>query len=129
MRHPFLNTGPYAGRSRQTVDFDGMRTDVPPAGPNLDFRTWTETLARYLRAYVPEVLAVRSGPRRTTLRYGDRNVSLIQDGSIYWIRFNSEADVVPMASLFDGQRHDDFTARNFAKTIAGFFDARHSTAN
>ncbi len=30
-------------------------------------------------------------------------------------------------SLFDSERHDAFTAGNFAKSLAGFFDARLST--
>jgi len=106
------------------------RYEVPPPGPALPFLEWARLLVARLRTYLPGVTASARGRDRVTLRYDGRVVRLQDERGTYMIRCgDGTTTATTMALMFDAQRHDAFTAHNFAKTIAGHFDARHSVAD
>jgi hypothetical protein len=93
-----------------------MRLEIPPPGRSLSFFEWTRVLTAALRLYLP---AVAQGRDRVVWRYCGGEVTCVNDREDFWIRFDA-------VSLCDRARHDEFTARNFAKTIAGHFEPKHS---
>lgn len=94
---------------------------IPPPGARLDFHTWAKLIADDVRRRVPDVVATARG-RQVMLRLGDRTAVLTESGSDRLITFSGAS----MSSLMDQDRGDAFTARNIAKSIAGFFDAEQS---
>ena len=92
----------------------------------MPFDQWVDVLVTALRELLPEIRASRRG-RDVILRYGtsERVVTITDDRGTYWIKTD---DVNPMAMLCDSERHDEHTARTFARTIAGGYDAKLSRA-
>lgn len=101
-----------------------MRIPVPPLGRRLDFDAWCRALTVELRRYIPGVAASTNGCDRVTWRYGGEDVVARNDCGCYRIQLNPR-----FGGLQDADRHDAFTAANFAKTLAGHFDARFSVAD
>jgi hypothetical protein len=99
-----------------------MRLEVPPPGKAKPFDEWAFAIVSAVRSYLPDIRAVRKG-RLVIIRHGDREARLSMDGSSCWVNFTSTTIATTMASLFDDRR-DDFTVKNLAHTIAGYFDAR-----
>ena len=105
------------------------RPDLPPPGPPLDFLTFAKRVNGLLRADLPEIKTTRSGDpvRVVRWRYGGRTATLTDQGAAFSFTFESEAGRGGnMASLYAGDRKDDFVACNLAKSVAVFFDAKFS---
>jgi hypothetical protein len=104
------------------------RAGIPRPGPRLSFRSWTDLIVQGLRRRLPEVAAATRGQRTIVLRYGGRTATITEQGPTRWI--HSADDAAPgataMATLYDEERCDAYTADVFAKSLAGFFDARLS---
>jgi pyruvate/2-oxoglutarate dehydrogenase complex dihydrolipoamide acyltransferase (E2) component len=75
-----------------------------------------------VREMMPDVRAARRG-KVATLRYRERSARITDAGSTWWVKFAGEG---PQMAMLAVERHDERTARNVAKTIAGAFDARWS---
>jgi hypothetical protein len=103
------------------------RPEIPPPGAHLPFLEWCEVLTVELR-FLPEVQAARTGRSRVVWRFAGVEVNAIDDRGTYMIRLGGTATMLAQTSLCDAQRHDTFTAENFARTLADHFDARFSTA-
>jgi hypothetical protein len=90
----------------------------------MSFIRWSHRLTELLRSDLPDIAASGSA-KRVTWRYGQRTATLRDNGDdTWWFSFGAIGAAAPtMASLFDS-RHDDFTARNFSRTLAGYFDDR-----
>ncbi len=104
------------------------RAGIPRPGPRLPFREWTDVLVRALRRRLPDVAAAARGQRTVVLRYGGRTATITEQGSTRWIHTADDAapGATAMATLYDEERCDAYTAEVFAKSLAGFFDPRHS---
>jgi len=98
--------------------------ELPPPGRPLDFAEFARLIDTELRAELA-VVATRIGTRLVRWRYAGRTATLTHDRNTYWFRFIAD-DGSRMASLFAEERRDAFTARNFARSVAGYFDARLS---
>lgn len=94
----------------------------------MPFFSWAAALTAELRHFIPEVRAARSGRSRVVWRYAGIEVVGLNDHGTYMLRLGGTAKSLAMTSLCDAQRHDAFTAMNFARTVAGHFDGRFSTA-
>ena len=92
----------------------------------MTFPEWAAAIVDSVRRYLPEARAARKGGRHVIIRHADREAHLKDDGS-FWITFSSPSAATTMASMFDDRR-DDFTVRNLAKSVAGYFDARFTRA-
>jgi hypothetical protein len=91
-------------------------------GPALPFEEWCRVLVDCLRTLLPDVNATPSRRGVTIWRPGSEHVvTIAKDGGGYWVASGEDA---PMARLVDSDRHDAHTARAFARSIAGGFDAR-----
>ena len=88
------------------------------------FAEWAATIVSGVRQLIPGVVVTRQGERRVILRHAGQTCQLLDDGS-FWVRFGAGVGT-PMASLFDAGRRDLFTCSNFARSIAGHFDASFS---
>jgi len=104
-----------------------MRLEIPPPGSALTFDQWSAAIVAGVRAFLPDVKAVRRGPKLVILCYGELGAQLCDEDDVYWIKFSAGSVALTMASMFDPRR-DAFTVGNFAKSIAGYFDARFSRA-
>ena len=100
------------------------RIPVPSPGERLDFNTWCRLLTAELRRYLPAVAATTNGPGRVTWRYGGQEVTAHNDRGCYRIQLDPR-----FGGLQDAVRHDSHTAKTFAKTLSGHFDARLSVAD
>ena len=95
--------------------------DIPAPGPALPFEAWCHVLVNRLRELLPDLKATRTGSSVTIRRpQSARVVVITQDDGAFWI---GTEDASPMARLVDTDRHDVHTARTFARSIAGGFDA------
>ncbi len=92
------------------------------------FPQWAAAIGDEVRQYLPSARAVRRGRSHVIIRYDGREAHLRDEGAVYSITFVATSLGATMASLSD-QRRDAFTIRNLAKSIAGYFDARHSLAD
>ena len=107
-----------------------MSPREPRPGPALDFSSWTERVTDELRAVerhavVRDVAAVKRGRRVVVWRHRDREATVTDEGAVRWVTFSGGATMMPPLAV---ERHDAFTARNVARTLAGFFDASLSRA-
>jgi hypothetical protein len=91
-----------------------MRASIGPPGPELDFIAWTTILVGRLRELLPAVAAARRR-QSVVLRYGGREATITDGGATRWVTFG-------IGSWLSIDSHDAFTARNVAKSLAGFFD-------
>ncbi len=103
-----------------------MRLDVPPPGRALPFPEWSAAIVAGVRRFIPDARAVRKGSRLVIIRHADREARLRDDGPEFWITFSAGSVATTMASMYD-TRCDLFTVKNFARSIAGYFDARFTT--
>jgi hypothetical protein len=112
--------------SRRTEGRPGgaSRPVIPPPGRRLDFDAWCRVLTAELRRYLPDVIATTNGRDRVTWRLGDKIVAASCDRGVYSIRTDPR-----WGGFHDSERHDEFTAHNLAKSVAGHFDAKHSIAD
>jgi len=103
------------------------RSDLSPPGRPLDFLTFAKRVNELLCADLPEIKTTRSGDpvRVVRWRYDGRTATLTDEGGAFRFTFQSEGGG-NMASLYAGDRKDDFVACNLAKSVAGFFDAKFS---
>jgi hypothetical protein len=100
------------------------RLEIPPPGPRLEFSAWCQVLTVELRRYLPDVRAsMNRRADRATWRYDGQEVTAHNDRGVFLVRIDPR-----FGALQDAERHDNFTARNFGKTIAGHFDPRFSVA-
>jgi hypothetical protein len=85
-------------------------------------------LVRALRKRLPDVTAAARGRRVVVLRYRGRTATITEQGSTRWIHTADDAapGATAMATLYDEERCDAYTAEVFAKSLAGFFDPAHS---
>jgi hypothetical protein len=81
-------------------------------------------LTAELRRYLPGVAASTNGRGRVTWRYGGQVVTAHNDRGCYRIQLNPR-----FGGLQDAERHDLHTAKTFARTLSGHFDARLSVAD
>jgi hypothetical protein len=97
-------------------------SQVPPPGVSLLFVEWTNALVAELRSMLPDVSAVRKrGAVRLSRTGSQRVVDITEAGTTFWLATHDAG--APMATLCDGDRHDLHTARTFARSIAGGYDA------
>jgi hypothetical protein len=103
------------------------RTAPPPLGAIMPFASWARRITELLRSDLPDLAATGSS-KSVTWRYLARTATLKDNGDdTWWFSFGAIGATAPtMASLFD-TRHDEFTARNFSRTLAGYFDDRFCT--
>lgn len=99
-----------------------MHKNLPPAGRPMIFSAWTAAIVAGVRRYIPEVVVSKKGDQTVIIRHAGL-IAKLQDDGAFWVRFG-EGTGVPMASLYDAERRDAFTTSNFARSIAGYFDAR-----
>ena len=101
------------------------RADIPPPGRSLEFDAWCRVLTAELRRYLPDVRASanRRGDR-VTWRYRELVVTCRNDRGVYSIQTDPR-----FGGFHDGERRDDFTARTFARSIAGHFSPALSVAD
>jgi hypothetical protein len=105
-----------------------VRADIPPPGPQMAFAEWASSIVVNVRRYLPSARAARPGRWLVIIRYDGREAHLHDERSAFTIMFVASSPGATMASLSD-QRRDSFTARNLAKSITGYFDARHSVVD
>jgi len=99
------------------------RIDLPAAGPQLAFDEYARLVTRELRRDIPTVRASTKGARTYIWRHIGLIATLSDDVGTYWFRFGAEnGSNTTMASLYARDRKDAFTARNFARSIAGYFE-------
>lgn len=100
------------------------RYQIPQPGPRLEFRAWVRLIVDGVRRRCPP--ARRSEVERDgghdAMRFNDRSATLTEDGSTRWVTFAGAS----IASIYDQERSDEFTAANIGKSVAGFFDPEHS---
>ena len=101
-----------------------MRSEIPPPGPAMTFDVWARAIVDGVRTRLPDVRAVRKGPRLVIIRHADREAQLVDDGGAFCISFRAGDCAITMSGLVDRDRRDAFTARNLAHSVLGFFDAR-----
>ena len=101
--------------------------DLPPPGPPLDFFSFARRVDNLLRADIPAIIATRGGEplRFVRWRYEGRAATLTNDADVFRFFFDSGGSA-SMASLYAGDRKDAFVARNFARSVSGFFDSAFS---
>jgi hypothetical protein len=100
-----------------------MQFEIPVPGPALPFDEWTRVLVTRLRELLPDVTAARRSREVTIGRpNAARVVTITERRGAYWIETVDAG--APMAMLVDSDRHDVHTARTFARSIAGGYDAR-----
>jgi hypothetical protein len=98
---------------------------IPPPGRRLNFNVWTRLLTAELRRFLPDVAASSTrGGHRVTWRYRDLEVMATNDRGEFKIMLDPR-----FGGLSDAERHDEFTAKNFARTLAGHFDPKFSVAD
>ena len=106
-----------------------MRREVPPPGRAMTFPEWSAAIVDGVRAYLPDVRAVRRGSRTVIIRHGELlEARLVDDGQAFVITFSAGNAQTSMSSLVDRDRRDAFTVDNMAHSVAGFFDARFTRA-
>lgn len=100
-----------------------MHQDIPPAGRDLDFDAFTRLMHELMRADLPDIVATRVGQNAKVVRwrFGGRTATMSEDRGSYLIVFGNAGGAV-MSSLY-ADRKDSFVARNFARSISGYFDA------
>ena len=104
-----------------------MHRDLPQAGRDLDFDSFSRLIDELLRTDLPDIVATRvgAGTKIVRWRFGGRTATLSEDRGSYLIFFESTGGAV-MSSLYAQDRKDSFVAGNLARSIAGFFDANLS---
>lgn len=120
------------------------RPSIPPPGPTLSFRQWTQALHRHILEYVANVDAAGTS-KGVTITYrpplephavhtlGELanpidtalTVRITPAGSTWYVNFERGVrfSMPPLAI----SRHDSFTAHVTAETIVGFLDPKLST--
>lgn len=99
---------------------------APPAGPTLDFRAWAIIIHRRLSSYLKDVHA-SGGDGVIRWTRGHECVRLEFTPLTWWVNFErNDAFAVPPLAV---GRHDEFTARNVADSILGFFEPKLSVPN
>lgn len=88
---------------------------------SLPFGRWVDVLVASIREVLPEITATRKR-RKVTIRYGKRMrvVTASDEGGKYWVRTYDAG--APVATVCDADRHDEYTARAFARMIADGYD-------
>jgi hypothetical protein len=89
----------------------------------LTFEEWARAIVVRVREKIPAALATRRGKRAVILRCKERSATLTDDGRTFWIRFaDARGDSTTMATLFDADRKDAFTASNLAASVTSYLD-------
>jgi hypothetical protein len=99
---------------------------IPRPGPTLTLPAWSAVVTERVRGFVPEVRAARIG-RVIIWRHLGRAANFTADGATWHAKFTDAPGAGPTLARIYFDRHDDFTAANLGKTLAGFFDNRHCT--
>lgn len=93
----------------------------------MTFRDWATMVRDRIRAQLPGVVATARGRDTTVVfRYAGRAATLTSDGAVTWVAFTNESGSGSTMASLSVRQTDANTARNVAKTIAGFFDAELS---